>query len=128
MSNELANLNWVAVVTGAVAAFLFGWIWYNPRLFGRRWAEGSGISPEPPERFPVLAMATQLAALFLLALVVGITAPLNALAAAIIAILAAAMFVVSAGAFINKSGFALAVDCGYIALAGAIMIICQALF
>lgn len=128
MENEFANLNWIAVLVGTAAAFLFGWLWYSPALFGRRWAEGSGISPEPPEKLPAFAMLAQILALFLLALVIGATAATNALATATIAVLASAGFVVSGGAFINKSGFALMVDAGYIILAGAIMIVCQGIF
>ena len=127
MQGEFANVNWIAVIVGTVAAFLFGWLWYG-KLFGRRWAEGSGISPEPPKEFPVLAMGSQVVALLALATTVGVTATVDMLITAIIAILAAALFAVSGGAFINKSGFALAVDGGYIILAGAIMIICQGLF
>lgn len=126
MESELANINWIAVLVGTAAAFLFGWLWYG--MFGKRWAEGSGISPEPPEKFPVFAMGSQVVALFLLALVVGVTATSDALLTAILAVLAAAGFVVSGGAFINKSAFALAVDAGYIALAGVILILCQGIF
>lgn len=128
MQGEFVSVNWIAVAAGTVIAFLFGWLWYSQKLFGRRWAEGSGISPEPPEEFPVFAMGSQLLALLALATTVGITANFDMLITAIIAILAAALFVVSGGAFTNKSGFALTVDGGYIVLAGAIMIICHGIF
>lgn len=126
MQNELANINWIAVLVGTVAAFLFGWLWYG--IFGRRWAEGSGISPERPEKLPLFAMATQILALFLMAMVIGVTATGDALVTAVLAVLAAAAFALSGGAFISKSGFAMAVDGGYILLAGVILILCQGIF
>lgn len=49
------------------------------------------------------AMVTQLIGLFLLALVVGITATTKALMTAILAILAVATVVMSAGGFVSKS-------------------------
>lgn len=76
---------------------------------------------------PVFAMLAQLVALFLLALVIGVTATKNALGTAILAIPAAAAFVVSGGAFVRKSTCALAVDGGCIVGSGAIMILAQGL-
>ena len=77
---------------------------------------------------PVGAMVSQLVALFLLALVVGVTATTEALMTAILAILAVAAFVMSAGGFVRKSGYAIGVDVGYIIVAGVVMIICQGIF
>ncbi len=120
-------LNWLAVILGAVVAFLAGWAWYSPAVFGRRWAEGSRVELGKPGEMPVMAMATQALAVLLLALVVGITATTSALWTAILAILAAAAFVVSGGAFVRKGGAALAIDGGYIVLAGVVMIAAQGL-
>lgn len=124
---EFENLNWIAVIAGAVVAFLFGWLWYSPVLFVKKWAEGSGVELTPETKMPVGAMVLQIAGLFLLSLVVGITATFNALFAAIFAILAAATMTASNGAFCNKTKAALAIDAGYIICAGILMIAAQAL-
>ena len=124
----MEELNWIAVIVGTVAAFLFGWLLYSPIGFGRRWAEGSRVELGTASTMPVFAMATQFGALFLLALVVGITATTNALGTAVLAILAAATFTVSGGAFVKKTGFAMAVDGGYIVGSGVLMILAQGLF
>lgn len=42
----LANLNYVAVVVAALAAFVLGAIWYSPLLFGKAWVAASGHSEE----------------------------------------------------------------------------------
>ncbi|MCR8726766.1 DUF1761 family protein [Frigidibacter sp. ROC022] len=127
MPTDPEPLNTLAVVLGTILSFLFGWLLYSPKVFGKGWAEGSGVKLGAASEMPVFAMAAQLAALFLLALVIGLTAMVSALWTAILAILAAAMFVVSTGAFVKKSGFAILVDGGYILGSGAIMILCQGL-
>jgi hypothetical protein len=125
MALELAGLNWIAVVVGTVLAFLAGWLWYSPMVFGKGWAAGSGVELGSAQAMPVLAMVTQLIALLLLALVIGITATKDQLFTAIFAILALAVFSVSGGAFSRKSNYALMVDGGYAVVAGAIMILVQ---
>ena len=120
---EAEALNIPAVALGAVLAFVLGFILYHPKVFGRIWAEGSGVdlgnSP------PALAFVAQIAALVALAIVIGMTATVNFLGTALLAILAAALFILSGGAFLKKSGGALAVDAGYIVGAGALMIVAQ---
>ncbi|MGJ8617512.1 MAG: DUF1761 domain-containing protein [Sulfitobacter sp.] len=125
---EFANVNWLAVIVGAVVGFLVGWLFYSPILFGKRWAEGSGVKLNTADKMPAQAMITQFLALFALSIVVGVTATANALITAILAILAAALFVASNGGFCKKSGYAIAVDFGYICVAGVIMIVAQGLF
>ena len=121
------NINWIAVIAGTIVSFLAGWLWYSPKLFGEGWAKGSGVDLGSASDMPIFAMICQLVALFLLALVVGITATTDALFTAIFAILAAAAFVLSGGAFTRKSNYAMGVDFGYIIIAGIIMIACQGL-
>ncbi|MDC0737392.1 DUF1761 domain-containing protein [Cognatishimia sp. SS12] len=120
-------LNITAVLAGTALSFVAGWAYYSPKALGRSWATGSGISPEPPATLPWAAMALQLIGLFLLALVVGLTAQSNALFTAIFAILAAAGMVMAQDAFSQKSGTATLIDGGYVVLAGVLMILCQGL-
>lgn len=124
---ELAAVNWLAVLVGAVAAFLLGWLVYSPVLFVKRWAEGSHVDLNDGGSPPAFAMVAQIVALLLLALVIGVTETSGALYTAILAILAAAAFAVSNGAFCRKSSFAMAVDGGYVIAAGVVMILAQGL-
>lgn len=128
MESEFANINWLAVWVGTIAAFFFGMVWYNPRVLGLKWAEGSKLDMSTAPRLPVFAMVTQAIALFFLAVVVGFTATTDALLTAILAILAVAVFLVSMGAFVQKSTAALVIDGGYVVLCGVIMIIAQGIF
>lgn len=122
---ETEALNIPAVAAGAVAGFVLGMVLYHPRVFGKIWAGGSGVTLDGSPL--ILAFAGQVVALICLALVIGITATISYLFTAIIAILAAAFFVISGGAFTGKSGGAIAVDGGYIIGAGVLMILAQGL-
>ena len=125
---DFSLVNWAAVAVGTFVSFLVGWLWYSPKLFGKKWAEGSAVELGSAGEMPVVAMITQLVALLLLATVVGITATSNSLLTAVLAILAAAAFVGSAGAFVHKSAYARIVDISYILLAGVVMIASQGIF
>lgn len=120
---EAEPLNVAAVVAGAVAAFIFGMILYHPKVLGRIWADGSGV--ELGGSIPVGAMVLQAAGLVALAIVVGMTATLNLLGTAILAIVAVALFAAANGAFTGKSSGAILTDAGYAVGAGVLMILAQ---
>jgi len=122
---DFGAVNWLAVVVGAVAAFLVGWLWYSPKMFGSKWAAGAGVDLGSASSMPVGAMVTQLTALLLLSTVVGITATTNALFTAILAIFAAATFVASSGAYMKKGSATILIEFFYIVVAGAVMILVQ---
>lgn len=47
MSFELlGDLNWLAVVVGAVVYFVLGALWYSPFLLGKAWQRSIGWDPE----------------------------------------------------------------------------------
>lgn len=127
--NELtSNVNWLAVIIGTIVSFIIGWLWYSPILFGKKWAEGSGVELGTASSMPVAAMVTQLVSTFFLALLVGVTAAQNALATIILVVLTIAGFVMSVGLFVKKSTFAILVDGGFIVIMGVVMIIIQGIF
>jgi len=119
-------LNMTAVAVGAVAGLILGFVIYHPKVLGTTWANGSGVSlgekPSP------LAFVAQILALLSLAVVVGMTATVNFLGTAVLAILACALFVVAGGLFQSKSAGALATDAVYVVGAGALMIVAQGIF
>ncbi|MGJ8534612.1 MAG: DUF1761 domain-containing protein [Alphaproteobacteria bacterium] len=127
--NELtSNVNWLAVIIGTIVSFIIGWLWYSPILFGKKWAEGSGVELGTASSMPVAAMVTQLVSTFFLALLVGVTAAQNALATIILIVLTIAGFVMSVGLFVKKSTFAVLVDGGFIVTMGVVMVIIQGIF
>ncbi|MDF7777867.1 DUF1761 domain-containing protein [Sphingomonas sp. AOB5] len=42
----MAEINWLAVVAAALAAFVLGGLWYSPMLFGKTWQKAAGLSDE----------------------------------------------------------------------------------
>ncbi len=122
---EAEALNITAVIVGAVAGFVLGAVVYNPKVLGTIWARGSGVDLSAGAPPPVLAFGAQFLALLCLAVVVGMTATVNFLGTAVLAILGAALFVVSHGAFVRKSTAAMLIDGLYVVGAGVLMILAQ---
>lgn len=126
---EIADgVNWIAVLIGAVAAFLLGWLWYSPMLFGKRWAEGLGLQLGTASEMPVGAMVAQVCGLFLMSWFVGVTAASNALLTVILGTVAFTVLGYSGGMFAQKNSFVRAVDAGYWIAALVVMIVCQGVF
>jgi Na+/H+ antiporter NhaA len=73
----LGDVNWLAILVGAIAWFLIGALWYGP-LFGKAWMASTGIDPRQGERpsaaiyvFPLLAYLVATIALAMLAAATG---------------------------------------------------------
>ncbi|MFY0680280.1 MAG: DUF1761 domain-containing protein [Thalassovita sp.] len=121
---DAAMMNWPAVLLGTALAYGLGMAWFSPLMFGKAWAAGSH-NIQPPAAPPMLAMAVQLVATFLLALVVGMTETNQAILTAVAAIFAAALFVAGMDLFSQKTGKATLIDAGYVVAGGALMIVAQ---
>ena len=128
MAEILTGVSWVAVLAGAIVAFVFGWLWYSPMLFGKKWAEGVGVELGDASEMPVAAMVTQAAGLLLMSWFVGVTAANNALLTVILGTIAFTVLAYSSGMFGKKSGYARNVDAGYLIGALIIMVVCQGIF
>ena len=121
MSEITADVNWLAMIVGAVVAFLMGWAWYSPKLFGKKWAEGVGLSLDDPVKPPAMAMIFQALGTLGLAWVVAVTAKTDALMTIILIVITFVLIQISGGFFIKKSGYAIATDAGYIVAMAVIM-------
>ena len=125
---EITNgVSWLAVIIGAVVSFIVGWLWYSPKLFGEKWAAGSGVKMGSADQMPVGAMASQGIGLFLMSWFVGVTANNNALYTVILATVGFTVLAYSGGGFSGKSAYARNVDAGYWIVSLVIMIICEGL-
>lgn len=125
MEEITTNINWIAVIVGAVLAFVLGWLWYSPKLFGIKWAEGVGVDLGDSTEMPVAAMVTQAIATFLLAWVVGITAAQHALASMILITITIVSLMVAGSFFTKKSTYAIVTEAGFIVAMVVVMIIVQ---
>ncbi len=128
MGELMEGVNWLGVIAGTVVAFLAGWLWYSPKLFGTKWAEGSRVQLGNANEMPVGAMIAQVIGLFLMSWLVGVTMASNAVWTAILATLAFAILAYSGSMFSQKTAYARVVDFGYWIVALVIMVICQSLF
>lgn len=127
--NELINgVSWIGVIVGAVVSFLIGWLWYSPKLFGTKWAQGVGVELGDAAEMPVAALITNFFGLLLMSWFVGVTAASNALLTVILATLAFTFLAYSGGLFTKKSAYARNVEAGYWIVALVVMIVCQGVF
>jgi hypothetical protein len=71
----LDELNWLAVIVGALIYFALGALWYSSLLFGRAWQRSIGWDPErtPPEMKPATYLIP-LVAYLVMAVAVGLLA------------------------------------------------------
>ncbi len=125
MGEVTIGVSWLAVLAGAVLSFLLGWLWYGPKLFGTKWAEGSGIKMDSAGAMPMGAMGSQALGLLLMSWFVGVTANNNALYTVILATVAFTVLQFSGSTFSGKSSYARLVDAGYWLASLVVMIICQ---
>lgn len=126
---ELINgVNFIGVIVGAVVAFLAGWLWYSPMLFGPKWAKGVGVEMGTAQSMPVGAMVSQALGLLLVSWLVGVTAVSNSLLTILLAAIAFGVLGYSGGMFRKNSAYARVTDFGYLIVSVILMIVCQGIF
>ncbi|MEP3277904.1 MAG: DUF1761 domain-containing protein [Stappiaceae bacterium] len=125
MGELIDGVNFIGVVAGAILSFLLGWLWYSPKLFGPKWAEGVGVEMNEANELPAGAMISQIVGLFLMSWLVGVTAVSNALLTIILAVVAFAVLGYSGGMFRKNSAYSRVTDAGYLIASAVVMIICQ---
>ncbi len=128
MDEITQNINWLAVIVGAIVSFLLGWLWYAPKVFGKKWAAGVGIEMGDKPKPPAMAMFTQAIGIFLLAWLVGLTATSSALLTILLIVITYIFLATSQGLFVQKSVAAIVIEQGYIVAMLIIMIITQGIF
>ncbi|MEL6571646.1 MAG: DUF1761 domain-containing protein [Pseudomonadota bacterium] len=125
MGEILANTSWLATILGTVLCMALGFFWYNPKFpTGKIWAEGAGVSPEPPEAFPALAMGLNTLGLFLAAILIG-GVPVGV---SILAIVAYGVLNTSGGLFAGKAAQVGVIHIGYWLAGMVLVLIANAIF
>ncbi len=92
--DALGELNYLAVLVGALAHFAVGGLWYSPVLFAKPWMRLSGVSPEggPPAAVYVLTVALALVASLVIALVARATGASTVVDGAVLGLVAGVGF------------------------------------
>jgi hypothetical protein len=127
MGELTTNVSWLAVVVGAIASFLLGWLWYSERMFGKKWATGVGADLSEV-RAASGALVAQIIGLFLMSWFVGVTAASNLLFTVILGTLAFVVLAQSGAMFRGQSAYARRVDAGHWIASLVIMIIANGIF
>jgi hypothetical protein len=125
MAEITTNVNWLAVGVGAVLSYLLGWLWYSPKLFGTKWAEGVGVSLGDASEMPVAAMVIQALGTLSLAWIVGVTAVNDALFTMILIVVTLVLLMAAGGLYVKKSTDAILVEVGFVVAMTVIMLVCQ---
>ena len=73
--DAIGELNWLAVIVGALIYFVLGALWYSPMVLGRQWQRSIGWDPErtPPQMSATTYVVPALAYL-VMAIAVGLLA------------------------------------------------------
>jgi hypothetical protein len=119
----IVNVNWVAVFVGTIASFALGWLWYSPKLFGTKWAQGIGITVQDGSGPTAQSLITQFVGTFLLAWVIGVTETTNALPLAILTGLMVSALIEANGLFSQKNIYAIATEAGFVLSMVLVMIL-----
>ena len=127
MTEITANVNWLAVIVGAVVAFLLGWLWFSPKLFGTKWAEGARVNMDE-HAMPGPALGIQALGNLLLSWTIGVAAAADHLMFAILIVLTIVCLLAANGLFAQKNRYAVTVEAGFIVSMAIIMIVAQAVF
>ncbi len=122
------GVSWIGVIVSFVVSFMLGWLWYNPKVFGKKWAEGVGLSMSDCGDMPIFAMTIQALGTFGLAWLFGITAASDKLLTIILILATLILFIVANGKFAQKSNTAVAIEGAFILAMGIVMVVCQAIF
>ncbi len=128
MNELIDNVSWIGVGVSFFISFFLGWLWYSPKMFGKKWAEGVGVDMENCGDIPVFAMVTQALGTLGLAWLFGIMAVSNALLTIVLILLTVILLIVSNGKYAQKSNTAVAIEAAYIFVMGVIMLVCQGIF
>ena len=125
MLELMQNLSWVAVIASTVTAFVAGWIWYSPLLFGDQWADGLDV--HMGKRIPVVPLVCQVAGLFLLSLFVGVSIDVSALLILILGALAFLLMGFSGESFAGHLMAVRVINAGYWVLALMVLVLVHVL-
>lgn len=125
MDPMLTNVNWLAVISGAIAAYALGMAWFGP-IFGKVWRADAGAMDGA--QMPMGAMVVQAIGTFLMAWVIGATETQQAIFTAIVVILAIAALKLAGAMFSQKSTAIALIDAGFVVAMGVVMIAAQAIF
>ncbi|PIR46296.1 MAG: twitching motility protein PilT [Candidatus Vogelbacteria bacterium CG10_big_fil_rev_8_21_14_0_10_45_14] len=125
MESITVDVNWVAVIVGAVLAYALGGFWYSEKCFAKKWKAGIG-TPAVLNMPMAPGMLTQAVGTFLLAWVIGVTETTGSLALAILIALSIATLIKANGFFGGKTKPAIFIETSFVLVMVIVMILVHA--
>jgi hypothetical protein len=122
---NIFSVDWLGVIVGAVIAFVVGWAWYSPMLFGKQWAAGNNVALGTAQSMPMGAMGSQGLGLLLVSWAVQLVK--GNWPGIILVAIAFAVLQASSGMFAKRSTTVIWVDFGYLVVSVIVMGIVQAI-
>ena len=121
----MTEVSWLAVIVATVLSFLLGGLWYSPRVFGARWAEGCGVDLESEDagKHAAKALSTQFVSTLLLAWVLGAMVDAGEWLMIAATVGMAAVILTSAGLFHRNSHFAAGIEGVFVVVMSTLMVI-----
>ncbi len=115
----------LAVIVATVLSFVLGGVWYSPRVFGTRWAEGVGIDLESEDagKHAIKALSVQFVSTLLLAWVLGAMVDAGEWLMITATVGVASVILISAGLFHRNSNFAAVIEGVFVVVMAALMIV-----
>ena len=119
-----SDVNWLAILVAAIAAFALGALWYSRSLFGRQWMAAHGYTPEQLASLQssmgktyAFSFVTYVIMAMVIALLVGLAGGVSAAQGIVLAVLAWLGFGFTIGLntnlFSDKPAAAFMIDAGY---------------
>ena len=121
----MTEVSWLAVIVATVLSFMLGGLWYSPRVFGTRWAEGVGVDLESADagKHAVKALSTQFVSTLLLAWLLGAMVNAGEWLMIAVTVSAFAVILLSAGLFHRNSHFAAGIEGVFVVVMSTIMVV-----
>ena len=121
----MTEVSWLAVIVATVLSFVLGGLWYSPRVFGARWAEGCGVDLESEDagKHAAKALSVQFVSTLLLAWVLGAMVDAGEWLMIAATVSVVAVILISAGLFHRNSHFAAVIEGVFVVVMSAVMVV-----
>ena len=121
----MTEVSILAVIVATVLSFMLGGVWYSPRVFGTRWAEGVGIDLESEDagKHAVKALSVQFVSTLLLAWVLGAMVDAGEWLMIAATVGVASVILISAGLFHRNSHFAAVIEGVFVVVMATVMVV-----
>ena len=118
----LAGVNWLAVGVSTMICFGLGALWYSPKLFGTKWAQGVGIEIGPETKQPMGALIVQFVGTLILAWIIALAHTNGAYSSAVLIVIMGACLLMAGNLFANHDTYSTVVEGAFVVVMALIMV------